>query len=77
MCLEPFPVCRQVSPYANVWELPGSIRIHQVQPVSLLDMVVEDPFMGQQVEPLPAVEVDGEEEYQVFNVEGSQVYRNQ
>jgi len=51
--LVPFRVCRQVSPYAYKLELPASIRIHRVQPVSLLDMVVEDPLAGQRVEPPP------------------------
>jgi hypothetical protein len=48
-----------------------------VQPVSLLDMIVEDPMVGQWVEPPPLVEVDGEEEYRVSSVEDSRVFRNQ
>ena len=68
---------KQVSPYAYELELPASIQIHRVQPVSLLDTVVEDPLVGQQVEPPPSVEVDGEEEYQVSGVEHSRVYWNQ
>jgi hypothetical protein len=48
-----------------------------VQPVSLLDMIVEDPMVGQWVEPPPSVEVDGEEEYRVSSVEDSRVFRNQ
>jgi hypothetical protein len=40
-----------VSPYAYEFELRASIRIHRVQPVSLLDEVVEDPLVGQRVEP--------------------------
>jgi len=75
--LGPFWVCRQVSPYAYELELPVSIRIHRVQHISLLDPVVDDPFKGQVVVPPPSVEVDGEEEYQVSNVEDSRVYRNQ
>jgi hypothetical protein len=43
----PFRVCRQVSPYEYKLELPASIRIHQVQSVSLLDPGVEDPIVGQ------------------------------
>jgi len=42
-----------------------------------LDPVVDDPLEGQVVDPLPPKEVDGEEEYQVSNVEDSRVYRNQ
>ena len=68
---------KQVSPYAYELELPASIRIHRVQPVSLLDIVVEDPLVGQRIEPPPPVEVDGEEEYQVSSVEDRRVDRNQ
>jgi predicted GH43/DUF377 family glycosyl hydrolase len=67
----------QVSPYAYELELPTSIRIHRVQPVSLLDPVVDDPLEGQVVPPPPPVEVNGEEEYQVAGVEDSRIYRNQ
>ena len=66
-----------MTPYAYELELPASIRIHRVQPVSLLDVVVEDPVVGQVVEPPPSVEADGEEEYQVSSVEDSRVYLNQ
>jgi hypothetical protein len=66
-----------VSPKAYQLELPAWIQIHQVQPVSHLDVVVEDPFICQRVEPPPLVEINGEEEYQVSSVEDSRVYRNQ
>jgi len=75
--LGPFRVQKQVSPYAYELDLPASTRIHRVQPVSLLDPVVEDPLEGQVVLPPPPVEVDGEEEYQVSSVEDSRVYRSQ
>jgi len=75
--LGPFRVQKQVSPYAYELQLPALIRIHRVQPVSLLDPVVEDPLEGQVVLPPPPVEVDGEEEYPVSSVEDSRVYRSQ
>jgi len=75
--LGPFRVKKQVSPYAYELHLPASIRIHRVQPVSLLDPAVEDPLDGQVVLPPPPVEVNGEEEYQVSSVEHSRVYRSQ
>ena len=74
--LGPFRVKRQVSPYAYELELPTSIRIHRVQPVSLMDPVSEDLLQGQVMPPPPPVEVDGEEEYQVSSVEDSRMYRN-
>jgi hypothetical protein len=66
-----------VSPYAYELDLPASIRIHRVQPVSLLDPVSEDLLQGQVMPPPPPVEVDGEEEYQVSSIEDSRMYRNQ
>jgi hypothetical protein len=39
--------------------------------------MVDDPLVGQRIEPPPMVEVDGEEEYQVSSVEDSRMYRNQ
>jgi hypothetical protein len=70
-CLGPFPVKKTVSPYAYELDQPASIRIHRVQPISLLDPVVNDPLEGQVVPPPPSVKVDGEEEYQVSSVEES------
>ena len=68
---------RQVSRYAYELELPASIRIHRVRPLSHLDVVVDDPLEGQVMPPPPPVEVDSEEEYQVLGVEDSRMYRNQ
>jgi hypothetical protein len=75
--LGPFRLQQQVSPYAYQLELPASIRIHRVQPFSLLDPVVEDPSEGQVVLPPPPVAVNREEEYQVSSVEDSRMYRSQ
>jgi len=75
--LGPCKVLRRVLPFAYESELPASIQIHSVQPVSLLDTVVDDPLVGQWIEHPPQAEVDGEEEYQVSSVEDSRVYRKQ
>jgi hypothetical protein len=75
--LGPFRVQKKVSPYAYELELPVSLRIYRVLPVSLLDPVIEDPLEGQEIPPPPPVEVDGEEEYQVSGIEDNRVYRNQ
>lgn len=58
-------------------ELPATIHIHLVQPVSLFEPVLEDRVVRQCVEPHPHVEVNGEIEYQVSSVDDSQIYRNQ
>ena len=68
---------KEVSPYNYELELPASFRIQRVQPVSLLDPVVEDPLEGLEVLPPPPVEVDEEEEYQELSVEDSWMDRNQ
>ena len=73
----PYNVLHRISPYGYELELPASIRIHRVQPVSLLDPVVDDPLGGQRIEPPPPVEVDGEEQYQVSSIEDSGIYQNQ
>jgi len=44
--LGPFRVRELVSPYSYELEQPASIRIHQVQPVSLLNIVQDDPLVG-------------------------------
>jgi len=75
--LGPFTVVRRISPYAYEFDLPALIRIHRVQPVSLLYLVVNDPLEGQRVKPPPPVEVDGEEEYQVSSIEDSRMCRSQ
>jgi hypothetical protein len=50
-----FRVCMQVSPYVYELELPTAIRIHRDQPLSSLDIVVEDPLVAQRVEPPPPI----------------------
>jgi len=61
-----------VSPDAYELEMPGSIWIHRVQPVSLLDPVVKDPLEGQVIPPPPPVEVDEKKspKYPVLGIVG-------
>ena len=53
------------------------MQIHRIHPVSLLDPVIDDPVIGQWIEPPPSVEVNSEEEYQVSSIEDSRMYRSQ
>ena len=59
--LGPFPVKQAIGSHAYELEFPPDIKIHPVQPVSLLLPVAEDPLPGQIVPPPPPVEVEGEE----------------
>jgi len=74
--LESCTVICQISPYAFELDLPATIQIHCIHPVSHLDLVVDDPLAGQQVEPQPPAEVDDEEEHQASGVQVSWVYQN-
>jgi hypothetical protein len=58
-------------------ELPRDLRIHPVHHVSLLDPVAEDPLPGQKVTPPSPAEVNGNQEYQVEQVDDSRMYQNQ
>ena len=74
--LGPFPVKQAVGSHAYELEFPPDIKIHPVQPVSLLLPVAEDPLPGQIVPPPPPVEVEGEEPgYHVEAVEDSRMFR--
>ena len=71
--LGPFAVKRAVGSHAYELDLPADIRIHPVQPVSLLDTAAGDPLPGQIVPPPPPVTVEGEPEYHVEAVEDSRM----
>jgi len=73
----PILVICQVSPDAYQPELPASMLIHRVQPVPFLDPVIDYPLRGQQITPLPPVDVDGEEAYKVSSIDDSRMDRNQ
>lgn len=74
--LGPFTVTSWISPYAYHLELPAPICIQQVQSILLLAPVTDNSLVGQCVIPVPPVEVDSEEEYQVTSFEDSRIYRN-
>jgi len=69
-------VVYRISPYTYELDSPESIRIHWVQPISLLDPVATDHLIGQRLERPLLVEVDCDEEYQVSTMEDSWVYGN-
>ena len=74
--LGPFPVKCAIG--SNAYELgfPADIKVHPVQPISLLFPVAEHPLPGQIVPPPPPVEVKGKEpEYHVEAMEDSREFR--
>ena len=74
--LGPFPVKRAIGSHAYELEFPADIKVHPVQPISLLSPLAEDPLPSQIVLPPPPVEVEGEEpEYHIEGVEDSRKFR--
>ena len=71
-----FPVKCAIGSHAYELEFPADIKVHPVQPISLLSPVAEDPLPGQIVPPPPPVVLEGEEpEYYVEVVEDSRKFR--
>src|SRR5215212_706513 len=73
--LGPYPIEAIISPYAYRLALPRDIRIHPVQPVSLLEPAHDNPYPGQRIPPPPPVVVEGEQEWQVDEVLDSRIRR--
>ena len=74
--LGPFSVKRPIGSHAYELQFPTDIKIHSVQPISLLSSVAEDLLPGQIVPPPPPVVVEGEEpKYHVEAVEDSRISR--
>ena len=74
--LSPFPVKRAIGSHVYELEFPADIKVHLVQPISILSLVAEDPLPGQIVPPPPPVKVEGEEpEYHVEAMEDFRKFR--
>ena len=74
--LGPFPVKRAIGSDAYELEFPADIKVHPVQPISLLSPVAEDPLPDKIVPPPPPMEVEGEEpEYHIKAMEDSRKFR--
>jgi hypothetical protein len=71
----PFKIIEKISPYAYRIELPPSMKYHNVFYVSLLEPAADDTYPGQNMEPLPPVEIDGEDEYFIQAVLDSRTHR--
>ncbi|KAF9881405.1 hypothetical protein CkaCkLH20_01555 [Colletotrichum karsti] len=64
----PFTIEKIINPWAYRLSLPESIRIHPVFHVSLLSPAADDPLPAQRNKPLPPVEVNGLEEWEVEDI---------
>jgi hypothetical protein len=51
------------------------MKYHNVFHVSLLEPASDDAYPGQHMEPLPPVEIDGEDEYFIEAVLDSRIHR--
>jgi len=71
----PFKIACKISSHAFWLELHGSMQVHPVFHVSLLEPAAQDPLPGQQPPPPPPVEIDGEQEWFVDSILDSRMYR--
>ena len=56
------------TPYAYRVDFPADIKVHLVRHISELKPAANNPYPGQIIPPLPLVEIDGEEEWEVEEV---------
>ena len=75
--LGPFEILEQIGSSAFRLKLPSAIKIHPVFHVSLLEPHVANPFSDRVVDPLPALQVDGVEEFEVHEILHSRFRRGQ
>jgi hypothetical protein len=71
----PFKIIEKISSYAYRIELPPSMTCHNVFHVSLLEPAADDAYPGQNMEPPPLVEIDGEDEYFIEAILDSRIHR--
>ena len=69
------PFWKKIGSSAFRLALPSAIKIHPVFHVSLLEPHVENPFPGRIVAPLPTLQVDGVEEFEVNSIIDSRIRR--
>ncbi|KAG0593965.1 hypothetical protein M758_UG035900 [Ceratodon purpureus] len=73
--LGPFPVVKQINKVAYRLELLASMKIHPVFHVSLLEPYKESTLPGRVQEPPHAIEIEGDEEFEVSEILDSCIHR--
>ena len=73
--LGPFEIVEPIGSSDFRLKLPSAIKIHLVFHVSLLEPHVANPFPNRVVDPPPALEVDGVEEFEVHEILDSRFKR--
>jgi hypothetical protein len=68
---------KQINAIAFQFKLLGSMPIHLVFHVSLLEFTTCLPFKEETMIPLPPIEVDGEHEYEVEDILDSKICNHQ
>jgi hypothetical protein len=72
--LGPFLIVKQINVMAFQLKLLGFMRIHPVFHVFLLEPYHASTIPRRTHGPLPPIEVNGEQEYQVEDILGSKIY---
>jgi hypothetical protein len=75
--LGPFKVIEPVGTRSYRLELPGTMKIHPVFHVNLLEKFIPDQIPGRTPPPQPPIAIDGQEEYEVESIVDSRHYRRQ
>jgi hypothetical protein len=68
-------IIEKISPDAYRIELPPSIKCHNVFHILLLEPTADDTYHRQNKEPLPPVEIHGEDKYFIEAILDSRIHR--
>ncbi|KAF9810337.1 hypothetical protein IEO21_06996 [Rhodonia placenta] len=75
--LGPYAVRRKLGDLDYELVLPKSVPVHPVFHVSLLSKYTRSDIPGREPEEPPAIEVEGDEEYEVERIKDSRIFRRQ
>ncbi|KAF9800975.1 hypothetical protein IEO21_10242 [Rhodonia placenta] len=75
--LGPYAVQQKLGDLDYELVLPKSVPVHSVFHVSLLSKYTRSDIPGREPEEPPAIEVEGDEEYEVERIKDSQIFRHQ